>query len=61
MQVDVITPKIGVFRCININFTPKVGVEVGVGVSNTPKWYTTPRNQESYMQYFLRNKKKAFA
>ena len=45
MQVDVITPKIGVFRCININFTPKVGVEVGVGVSNTPKWYTTHSNQ----------------
>ena len=39
--LDVITPKIGVFRCILLkmykNFTPKVGVEVGVGVSNTPK------------------------
>ena len=41
MYLDVITPKIGVFRCILLkmykNFTPKVGVEVGVGVSNTPK------------------------
>ena len=49
--LDVITPKIGVFRCkllkMYINFTPKVGVEagVGVGVSNTPKRYTTPRNR----------------
>jgi hypothetical protein len=43
VQIDVITPKIGVFRCILLKkykiFTPKVGVEVGVGVgvSNTPK------------------------
>ena len=34
--LDVITPKIGVFRCILLKmykiFTPKVGIEVGVGV-----------------------------